>query len=124
MAKAKHYNCPIEVTLDVIGGKWKCLILWHLRDGSFRTGELRRIIPRISEKMLIQQLRELESDGIIHREVFQQVPPRVEYSLTQHGRTLNTALEALCEWGQEHSDYSAPHSVSACASAEMQLDTP
>lgn len=99
------FNCPIEVALHVIGGKWKCLILWHLRSGAFRTSELKRAIPNISEKMLIQQLRELELDEVVHREVFQEVPPRVEYSLTEHGCTLDSALEALCEWGKQHEEH-------------------
>nr|MBA2677484.1 helix-turn-helix transcriptional regulator [Ktedonobacteraceae bacterium] len=77
----------VETTLNVIGGKWKLLILWHLAIDSRRYGQLRRLIPGITEKMLIQQLRELESDGIIGRNVFDEVPPRVEYFLTSHGRT-------------------------------------
>lgn len=96
------YGCPIESALEAIGGKWKCVILWHLRAGSFRTSELRRAIPRISEKMLIQQLRDLEADALVRRDVFEQVPPRVEYSLTDHARALQPALDALCAWGASH----------------------
>ncbi len=95
----------VETTLNVIGGKWKLLILWHLAIDSRRYGQLRRLIPGITEKMLIQQLRELESDGIIGRNVFDEVPPRVEYFLTSHGRTLEPALEILCLWGEAHLHY-------------------
>ena len=105
MRSEKSFNCPIEVTLDVIGGKWKCLILWHLRGRPYRPGELRRLIPNISEKMLTQQLRELEADGVVRREAFGEVPPRVEYSLSEHGRTLNGVLETLCGWGEVHAGF-------------------
>lgn len=105
MAK-KYYNCPIELTLDTIGGKWKGVILWHLQEqGALRTSELRRAIPRISEKMLIQQLRSLEAAGVIQRQVFHTVPPHVEYSLTAHGRNLEGALKALCDWGKQHEQH-------------------
>jgi DNA-binding HxlR family transcriptional regulator len=94
--------CPVQVTLAVIGGKWKPLILWHLRGATLRFGELRRRIPDITQKMLTSQLRELEADGIVERRVFAQVPPRVEYSLSEYGRTLGPTLEAMCEWGVRH----------------------
>ncbi len=84
----------------MIGGKWKGLIIWELSERPVRFGVLKRIIAGISEKMLIQQLRELETDGLVHREVFHQVPPRVEYSLTSRGRSLNDALTPLCDWGK------------------------
>jgi DNA-binding HxlR family transcriptional regulator len=99
--KQLRYECPIELTLDIIGGKWKVLILWHLLEHTRRYSELRRRIPDVTEKMLIQQLRELESDGIIRREVFPSVPPRVEYSFTDRGERLIPALVALCRWGEE-----------------------
>jgi DNA-binding HxlR family transcriptional regulator len=86
----------------VIGGKWKPLILWALHVGTRRFGELRREVPGISEKMLTQQLREMETDGIVHREVYRQVPPKVEYSLTELGASLNTALLPLSAWGDLH----------------------
>jgi DNA-binding HxlR family transcriptional regulator len=90
----------MEMTLDLIGGKWKSLILWHLAlDGTLRFGMLRKMFPKVTQKMLTQQLRELERDGLVHREVFQQVPPKVEYSLTDMGRTLIPVLSALCDWG-------------------------
>ncbi|MER5767698.1 winged helix-turn-helix transcriptional regulator [Streptomyces sp. NPDC001985] len=89
--------------MDVVGGKWKALILWALHDaGTLRFGELRRAVAGVSEKMLIQQLRELESDGVVHREVHREVPPRVEYSLTALGEALNTALLPLGLWGETH----------------------
>ena len=100
---ATDYHCPVEATLDVIGGKWKVVILFHLtHDGTHRFAELRRKIPGVSERMLTQQLRELEEDGIVHREVYPEVPPKVEYSLTEYGRTLRPITEVMCEWGQRH----------------------
>ncbi|WP_067839495.1 winged helix-turn-helix transcriptional regulator [Nocardia lijiangensis] len=96
------YFCGIDAAMDVVGGKWKSLILWELdTHGVRRFGELRRGLAGVSEKMLIQQLRELEEDDIVHRVVFPEVPPRVEYSLTEHGKALNTALAPLGAWGRE-----------------------
>ncbi|WP_280235933.1 winged helix-turn-helix transcriptional regulator [Nocardia cyriacigeorgica] len=96
------YFCGIDAAMDVVGGKWKSLILWELHNnGVRRFGELRRGLPGVSEKMLIQQLRELEEDAIIEREVFREVPPRVEYRLTELGVQLNAALEPLGMWGRE-----------------------
>jgi DNA-binding HxlR family transcriptional regulator len=100
--KTKVYNCPVEAAIDVIGGKWKPLILWWLHQGTHRFAELRRKMPRITEKMLTQHLRELEADGIVHREVYPTVPPKVEYSLTEYGRSLKRALRAICDWGRAH----------------------
>lgn len=100
--KNKRYSCPVEVTLDIVGGKWKPLILWHLRENTRRFGELKRLIPGITQKMLTQQLRELEGDGLINRQIYAQVPPKVEYSLTEHGRSLNSILTLMCEWGIRH----------------------
>jgi len=96
------FSCGLDAAVDVIGGKWKGLILWELQEGPQRPGELRRRIPRISEKMLIQQLRALEADGIVRREVHHEIPPRVEYSLTPFGVTLNAALLPLGDWGEQH----------------------
>lgn len=96
------YSCGLEAALDVVGGKWKVIILWHLASESRRFGELRREVAGISEKMLIQSLRELERDGIVIRKDFQEVPPRVEYSLTPFGISLTAALRPLCEWGTKH----------------------
>jgi DNA-binding HxlR family transcriptional regulator len=100
--KKRTYYCGLEAALDVVGGKWKPLVLWHLASGTRRFGELRRLVEGISEKMLIQQLREMEADGIVARKVFHEVPPRVQYSLTEFGVSLGEALRPLCEWGGEH----------------------
>jgi DNA-binding HxlR family transcriptional regulator len=103
--KDGQYSCGLDAAADVIGGKWKPLILWALSEKQPRRfGELRRAVAGVSEKMLIQQLRELEADGIVHREVYHEVPPKVEYSLTPLGGTLNAALEPLGRWGEEHMD--------------------
>lgn len=100
--KDKEYNCPVELTLDMIGGKWKVLILWNLKENTRRFSELKRLIPGITKKMLIQQLKELEANGIINRKVYPQVPPKVEYSLTQYGESLDSILNMMCQWGIEH----------------------
>src|ERR1700731_235745 len=98
----KTYNCPVEAAIDVIGGKWKPMILWWLHEKTCRFGELRRLIPGVTEKMLTHHLRELEADGIVARKIYPTVPPRVEYSLTEYGETLKFALEAICDWGRLH----------------------
>ena len=100
--RTQTYNCPVEAAIDVIGGKWKAVILWWLYQRTRRFAELRRKIPGITEKMLTQQLRELEADGVVSRKVYPTVPPKVEYSLTEYGRSLKRALQAICEWGQKH----------------------
>lgn len=97
--KMKTYYCGLEVTLDVIGGKWKALVLYYLIKGPKRTSELKRLIPTITQKMLIQTLRELEMSGLILRKMYNQVPPKVEYSTTELGQSLESILEALCNWG-------------------------
>lgn len=94
--------CPVDAALDVLGGKWKMRILWHLTDGPYRYGELNRRIPKVTEKMLIQQLRALEADGLVHREQYPEVPPRVEYSLTEKGRSFIPLLERLGAWAEAH----------------------
>ncbi|HSB47750.1 MAG TPA: helix-turn-helix domain-containing protein [Candidatus Bilamarchaeum sp.] len=94
--------CPVEATLKVLGGKWKILILFHLDDKPKRFSELKRTIPEITEKMLAQQLKELEKDSVISRKVYPQVPPKVEYSMTKYGKTLQPVIGAMCEWGMEH----------------------
>ncbi|MFF3338942.1 winged helix-turn-helix transcriptional regulator [Streptomyces flavidovirens] len=97
------YVCGLDAAMDVVGGKWKALILWALDDGgTLRFGQLKRQVPGVSEKMLIQHLRELEADGIVHREVYREVPPRVEYSLTEMGKGLNAALGPLGAWANQH----------------------
>jgi DNA-binding HxlR family transcriptional regulator len=98
----KKYNISVEATLEVIGGKWKCVILCHLTHGKKRTSELKRLMPNITQKMLTQQLRELEEDGIINRLVYNQVPPKVEYELSEYGWSLQSILDSLCAWGETH----------------------
>ncbi|WP_348643117.1 winged helix-turn-helix transcriptional regulator [Mesorhizobium sp. B2-3-4] len=88
----------------MISGKWKALLLWQIHKAPARFGELKRLVPDISEKMLIQQLREMEADGIVHREIFPEVPPRVEYSITEFGIELDNALIPLALWGKQHAD--------------------
>ena len=95
-------RCPFTATWNVIGGKWKGIIWWRLSNGLGGFGELGRAIPQITKKMLSRQLRELERDGIVHREEFDETPPRVEYSLTGYGRTLAPVIEAICAWGADH----------------------
>lgn len=96
------FVCGIDAAMDVIGGKWKVLILWVLNERTCRFGELRRAVTGVTEKVLSSHLKELEDDGIVHREVYAEVPPRVEYSLTPLGLSLNAALEPLGLWGREH----------------------
>ncbi|MER7038954.1 winged helix-turn-helix transcriptional regulator [Streptomyces microflavus] len=96
------YVCGIDAAMDVIGGKWKVLILWALDEKPCRFGELRRAVPGVTEKVLSSHLKELEDDGIVHREEYAEVPPRVEYSLTPQGVSLNAALGPLGEWGREN----------------------
>ncbi|MGN8646587.1 winged helix-turn-helix transcriptional regulator [Gracilibacillus sp. HCP3S3_G5_1] len=99
----KTYNCEKELTLAVIGGKWKILILWHLgKEGTKRFSELKALMPGITQRMLANQLKELEEDRIIHREVYPVVPPKVEYSLTEHGQSLMPILDSLYEWGKNY----------------------
>ncbi len=95
-------NCPVEATLDLIGGKYKALILWHLSDGKLRFSELRKVITGATAKMLTQQLRELEKDKLISREVFPVIPPKVEYSLTELGKSLMPTLVAMRDWGANY----------------------
>ena len=98
----KEYSCSMELSLAVIGGKWKPLIVWHLREVvTMRFSALRRTMPAITQKMLTQQLRELEADGLLTRTVFAEVPPRVEYALTDLGRGIIPILESLCRFGRE-----------------------
>jgi DNA-binding HxlR family transcriptional regulator len=98
----RQYSCGLGAALEVVGGKWKVLILWSLRNEPRRFGELRRQVPGISEKMLIQHLKEMEADRIVTRKDYKEVPPRVEYALTSFGSSLCEALAPLCAWGQKH----------------------
>jgi DNA-binding HxlR family transcriptional regulator len=95
------YHCAFEVTIDIIGGKWKSIIIWNLLGKKvLRTNELKKLIPKITQKMLTQQLRELENSGIINRKVYNQVPPKVEYSLTEVGIELSGVMKQMYNWGK------------------------
>ncbi len=95
-------GCPVEVSLEVIGGKWKGAILYHLLIDTMRFNELRRVMPDITQRMLTKQLRELEGNKLVLRKVYAEVPPRVEYSMTEYGQTLSSVIEALHAWGRQH----------------------
>ena len=102
--KGIEYNCSMELTLDIIGGKWKPIIIWHLGKKTMRFNELKRSLPNITQKMLTQQLRALEESKLINRVIYNQVPPKVEYSLTDYGRSLLPVLTDLCEWAINYSN--------------------
>lgn len=103
MEALKTYSCPVEYTLNIMGGKWKPVILWKLAmEGTRRYGEIKRGVQGITHKMLSQQLKEMEADGLIVRREYQQVPPKVEYSLSEKGRSLVPVLRTMCQWGREH----------------------
>lgn len=107
MAKVQAVDdqCPIELGLNILSGKWKLKILWNLSKGTIRFNELQRLLGHITTKTLTEQLRELEEQGIILRTVFPEVPPRVEYSLSEIGCTLKPILSELCEWGKTYQEY-------------------
>jgi DNA-binding HxlR family transcriptional regulator len=98
--KGKEYHCAMDITMDYIGGKWKTVVLWYLRKDKKRFGELRKLIPNITEKMLSLQLKDLENDGIVKRKIYPVVPPKVEYYLTDFGKTLIPMLEEIARWGR------------------------
>lgn len=98
----EEFYCPVKLTTDVIGGKWKPLILFYLEGGTKRFGELRKLIPSMTKKMLTQHLRDLERDEVIRRKVYAVVPPKVEYSLTKHGESLKPILKLMSTWGAKH----------------------
>ena len=100
--KARPFTCGLDAALAVIGGKWKPLVLYHLAKGTLRYGELRRAVGSVTHKVLIEQLKELEADGVVKRVDYGEIPPRVDYSLTKFGRTLASALAPLCQWGTDH----------------------
>lgn len=105
MRKQKHKSyiiCPVEATLDRIGGKWKGVVLFHLTDGKKRFNELRKLVPDITQRMLTLQLRQLETDGLITRKIYKQIPPKVEYSLSDLGETLVPILQMLKSWGTKY----------------------
>lgn len=109
---------PAERTLRVISGRWKMSILYHLFDGAKRLSELKRLQPTISQKVLIEQLREMEQHGIVHREVFRQVPARVDYTVTELGLSLKPVILRLCEWGKRHTNESS----ASCLKEEISSD--
>ncbi|GAA2392368.1 helix-turn-helix domain-containing protein [Nonomuraea africana] len=120
-ARRGPYFCGIDAAMDVVAGKWKSLILWELHNyGTRRFAELRRGLPGVSEKMLIQHLREMEEDGLVHREVYREVPPKVEYSLTEHGVSLNAALAPLGRWGTERMQRIGAEKVSVNVAATIR----
>lgn len=97
-----QYVCPVEVTADIIGGKWKTVLLYYLIQSSRRFNELRRLLPEVTQRMLTLQLRELEQDGIVHREIYKEVPPKVEYSLTEFGTSLAPIIMQMLDWGEQY----------------------
>lgn len=109
MAKSQAVDeqCPVEVGLNILSGKWKLKILWNLSNGTIRFNELQRVLDNITTKTLTQQLRELEEQGIITRRVFPEVPPKVEYSLSELGTTLKPILAQLCDWGKAYHSYNS-----------------
>ncbi len=103
LTDARPFHCPVEATFSQIGGKYKMIILYHLKeDGVLRFNQLQKYIPQATAKMLSQQLREMEADGLVHREVYPVVPPKVEYSLTERGATLGPIIDEVCEWGRTY----------------------
>jgi len=98
----KSYTCPIDFTINLISGKWSMWVLWTLQNDPLRFGEIRNRIPGITEKMLIQQLKKFESYNIVSRKVYYEVPPKVEYSLTEHGKSLKPIMSLIKQWGDEH----------------------
>jgi DNA-binding HxlR family transcriptional regulator len=123
-----EFYCPVKLTADVIGGKWKPLILFYLERGPLRFSELQKLIPGLTKKMLTQHLRELERDEIIHRKVYARVPPKVEYSLTRHGATLKPILKLMSAWGaRHHARYGMPKShihAEKLAATEERISSP
>ena len=102
--RGKYYNNPVELSLDIIGGKWKMPILWRLKERSWRYGELKKNIGKITHKMLAEQLKELERDGLISRKVYPEVPPKVEYTITEKGQTVIPIIDSLRVWGNKFKD--------------------
>jgi DNA-binding HxlR family transcriptional regulator len=97
-----HHGCPVQATINVMSGKWKVQILWHLSFGPKRFAKLRNLLPGVSEKVLAEQLRQLETDGVLRRDVSPSIPPKVTYSLSAAGKKLVPMMEELCEWGSKH----------------------
>lgn len=105
MSKCNEYCCPVGAAVSEIGGKWKPLILWALKDGKLRFNEINKGIPNITQRMLTKQLRELEEDKLVNRKVYAEVPPKVEYSLTEKGESVMPILESLCDWGEKYCEH-------------------
>ena len=103
----QDFHCSLDITMHFIGGKWKAVVLWYLRNGKKRFGELKQLVPDITDKMLSLQLKSLEEDGIIKRTVYPEVPPRVEYEFTEQGMTLIPVIEAIAKWGREKAEADA-----------------
>lgn len=102
MSNLKTFNCPVEATISLIGGKYKAIILFHLINKTLRFNELQKLIPKATPKMLTQQLRELERDGLIIRTVYPVVPPKTEYSLSEFGKSIIPTIDAMCDWGKSY----------------------
>jgi len=117
--ESKNYNCFFQLATDIIGGKWKSMVLWALKKDVKRNGELKKLIPNISQKMLTQQLRELESAGIVERIVYPVVPPKVEYKLTKSGQMLIPILEDLHDWGKM---YAKNHDIKIVKNANCLIE--
>lgn len=100
--RGKEYRCPVELTIDLLGGKWKAVLMWELSEKTLRFNELTRLFPNATRKMLTQQLKEMERDGLIFRREYPQIPPKVEYSLTDFGRTFMPVLFSMNQWGQDY----------------------
>jgi DNA-binding HxlR family transcriptional regulator len=111
--RARQSNCPAEFTLAMIGGRWKIPLIFHLLSGAKRFSELSRALAGVTQKMLTQQLREMERQGLVERKIYAQVPPKVEYSLTSLGRTLKPVVDAMCRWGEAHGSPVAAGELSA-----------
>lgn len=114
------YNCPVEATIKLIGGKYKSVILWHLIGKTLRYSELHKLIPKVSNKMLAQQLKEMEKDGLIIRTVYPVVPPKTEYSLTVFGDTLIPVLDTMCNWGKNYLDRTG---IKSCCLTPLKQNT-
>ncbi|MGZ8139521.1 winged helix-turn-helix transcriptional regulator [Bordetella bronchiseptica] len=118
--EVEAFACPVTFTVDVIGGKWKALILFHLMSGTRRFNELRRLMPEVTQRMLTLQLRELEADNIIVRQVYREIPPKVEYSLAPLGQTLVPLISAMRDWGAAHEDVVLAHRHAARRDSESE----
>lgn len=99
-----YHECPIGTAITIIGGKWKIPVLYNLREGTLRFSEIQKALPQVSQKMLTQQLRELERDGLVSRKVYAQIPPKVEYTITPLAKKLEPILDELCMWGSEYQE--------------------